>query len=340
MMSATLTWPELAREYRERERAALKDKTYRSTPLGLEVAAFMRYFKNEYGATAESYRDYEAILAKLCLDHADLELHDFEPPVGTQRLREFIERRWSDRSPRTRKKVRAVLMSFFRWAQGEFKLQGNPVTAIRTPRVRDPERPTFTEDDQIAVIAAQEGLRDRVAVKLLLLMGLRKGELAAIQLRDFDLGHRRLTIRGKGGKIRKTPIPTEELRREIERLILGRDPREYLLYPTKMGRTGTWPNYETKVVWENRLAPLSSTAMHRWWYGCLRRANLVGKGVSSGKKMHSARYTAGTEFYLATGDIYATQKLLGHVDVGTTANIYVQESDADLEEKLRRTHGD
>jgi site-specific recombinase XerC len=37
-----------------------------------------------------------------------------------------------------------------------------------------------------------------------------------------------------------------------------------------------------------------------------------------------ARYTAGTEFYLATGDIYATQQLLGHADVSTTANILVQ----------------
>jgi site-specific recombinase XerC len=34
-----------------------------------------------------------------------------------------------------------------------------------------------------------------------------------------------------------------------------------------------------------------------------------------------ARYTSGTEFYLATGDVYATQQLLGHADVSATANI-------------------
>jgi integrase len=55
--------------------------------------------------------------------------------------------------------------------------------------------------------------------------------------------------------------------------------------------------------------------------------------------MHGARYTSGTEFYLATGDIYATQQLLGHADVSTTANIYVQGSPADLEEKLRKVWG-
>jgi len=56
--------------------------------------------------------------------------------------------------------------------------------------------------------------------------------------------------------------------------------------------------------------------------------------------MHGARYTAGTEFYLATGDIFATQQLLGHSDVGTTANIYVQGSGAGLEEKLKKVHGE
>jgi len=47
----------------------------------------------------------------------------------------------------------------------------------------------------------------------------------------------------------------------------------------------------------------------------------------------------GTE-YLATGDIYATQQLLGHADVSTTANIYVQGSPADLEAKLRKVWGE
>jgi integrase len=42
----------------------------------------------------------------------------------------------------------------------------------------------------------------------------------------------------------------------------------------------------------------------------------------------------------ATGDIYATQQLLGHADVSTTANIYVQGSPADLEEKLDKVWGE
>jgi len=293
-------------------RAAVKDKSYRATPVGLEVAQFIRWFRNEYGATTETLRDYEAILAKLAIDHADLELRDFEPPIGTTRLREFIDARWGEAAPRTRKKVRAVLMSFFKWAQGEFKLHGNPVVAIRSPRLRDVERELFSTDDVATIIAAQPELRDRVALKLLFLMGLRKSELASTRYRDLDLGRRRLRVHGKGGKIRHTPIPTEELRQDLAELSLRRDPQEHLLYPQKRGPKGT-------VIWENRI---------------------VEQGTTRGKKMHGARYTSGTELYLATGDIYATKQLLGHADVSTTANIYVQGSSADLEDKLRKVWGD
>jgi integrase len=326
---AELTLAEAARMMRE----AVKDKSYRSTLLGLEVAHFMRWFRNEYGATAETLRDYESILSKLAIDHADLELADFEPPIGTTRLREFIDRRWGESAPRTRKKVRAVLMSFFKWAQAEFKLHGNPVIAIRTPRLRDVERDLFSAEEIATIIAAQPELRDRVALKLLLMMGLRKGELASTRFRDFDLGRRRLRVHGKGGKIRQTPIPTEELRREIATLALRREPVEHLLYPEKRGPGG-------RLLWEDRRKPLSGPAMHRWWYRCLTRAGVVAEGTTSGKKMHGARYTAGTEFYLATGDIYATQQLLGHADVSTTANIYVQGSPADLEQKLDKVWGE
>jgi integrase len=66
--------------------------------------------------------------------------------------------------------------------------------------------------------------------------------------------------------------------------------------------------------------------------------DFLREGQTSGRKMHSARYTAGTEFYLATGDIRATQQLLGHSDIGTTADIYVRSGDASLERKLREVY--
>src|SRR5829696_6280529 len=113
MNTPALTLADAARIMRD----ALRDRSYRATSLGLEVAHYYRWKKNECGATAETLRDYEAILAKLALDHSDL-----EPPIGTERLREFIDNRWGEAAPRTRGKVISVLRDFFAYQVREQRL--------------------------------------------------------------------------------------------------------------------------------------------------------------------------------------------------------------------------
>jgi integrase/recombinase XerD len=308
-------------------REALRDRSYRSTPLGLEVARYYRWKKNEWGATAGTLRDYEAILAKLALDHADLELADFAPPVGTERLREFIDARWGDRTPRTRAKVISVLRDFFSWAVRERGLPGNPATPIFRPRKRDVARGTFTPADVAKAISSQPRQRDRVALLLLFRLGLRKSELARLQFKHYD--GRQLTIFGKGGKVRYLPVVDAELRLQLERHILDRAPTpdEYLLYPEKIG-----PEFyggPLATIWQDRTRPLSSTAMHRWWVGCLKRASLPHR------PMHEARHTAITEFLRRSGNLKLAQMLAGHADIGTTANIYAHLDTTDLEAALR-----
>jgi hypothetical protein len=63
--------------------------------------------------TKESYRDYEACLDKLARYYADLELGDLEPPVGTERLEEFLEFQWGARADRTYNKNLSILHDFF-----------------------------------------------------------------------------------------------------------------------------------------------------------------------------------------------------------------------------------
>ncbi|HEY7729269.1 MAG TPA: hypothetical protein VH950_00030, partial [Gaiellaceae bacterium] len=64
-----LTLGEAARIIRE----AVKDKSYRATSLGQLVGRYLRWFRNEYGATESTIRDYEAILARMSLLLADRE---------------------------------------------------------------------------------------------------------------------------------------------------------------------------------------------------------------------------------------------------------------------------
>jgi hypothetical protein len=67
---ARLTLGEAARIIRE----AVKDKSYRKTPLGQLVGRYLRWYRDEYGATDSTIRDYEAVLARMSRRHPDTRL--------------------------------------------------------------------------------------------------------------------------------------------------------------------------------------------------------------------------------------------------------------------------
>jgi integrase len=67
--------------------------------------------------------------------------------------------------------------------------------------------------------------------------------------------------------------------------------------------------------------PMGDQGLHNWWYGCLERSGIVAAGRPSGERMHEARHTAGQRVLDATGNLKATQKLLGHASIQTTGNV-------------------
>lgn len=316
-------------------REAVKDRSYRATPLGLEVARYYRWKGNEWGATDTTLRDYEAILAKLALYFADLNLQDFEPPVGTERIREVWDHYWGDKTPRTRAKVLSVLRDFFAWACRERSLHGDPTLPITRPKQRGVQRGTFAVATLEKVIAAQPRRRDRLALRLLFYLGLRKGELQRVQFKHFDTPRRRLIVFGKGGKIRKVPIVDEALWRDLEQHILERNPSpdEYLLYPERHGPLNQHRHRGEApygLLWENRTKGMAPTTMQRWWTTCLARAGVAYQ------PMHEARHTAITELLRTPGShLKHAQLLAGHASIQTTADIYAHLDDEDLERILR-----
>ena len=87
---------------------------------------------------------------------------------------------------------------------------------------------------------------------------------------------------------------------------------------------------------EHRDEPMGGHGLHDWWYGCLERAGVVAKGQTRGERMHKARHTAGQRVLDHTrGNLKATQKLLGHSSISTTADIYVDWDIDQLAETLR-----
>lgn len=207
----------------------MKDKSYRAFPIGLEAGHYLRAKRKRL--TKESYRDYEACLDKLARYFADLELTDLEPPVGTERLEEFLEFQWGLRAERTYNKNLSILHDFFVFQVRRGKLKGDPTLVIERAKARAVLRTTFTRDDRNAILASNPDLRDKLALRLLLDFGLHKGALQGVQFKHFDHYRKRLTVFTKGGKIRELPIPHAGFWNDLGKLIVEEEaqPNEYLL---------------------------------------------------------------------------------------------------------------
>jgi integrase len=320
-------------------RDGLKDKSYRSTPLGLEAARYIRWKRNEWGATTETIRDYEAALAKLALFFADLELRDLETPVGTERLRECWDYYWGDKSPRTRKKIRSVWNDFFDWAIRENRgIHGNPSRAMAAPRGRGVKREPFAGSLVGKVVPAQSYLADSLGVRLVVEYGVRRAELAAIRFRDFDFERRQLVLTGKAGKIRHVGIVEPAFWRDLGAVQLELGGPEavgdwFLIHQRE--RRGL----ETFYYPHKGYVPRS---IHTWWYNRLEAAGFVGakeSGTRVGLGMHRGRHTVATEILRGSGNIVAAQKLLGHADLSTTEEHYASFDTDDVSKVLRSVRG-
>jgi site-specific recombinase XerC len=324
------------------QREAVKNKAYRAFPLGQEAGAYLR--QNRGRLLPLTYKTYESCLDKLARFFCDLELADFEPPVGTERLEEFVDDLWGDSAARTRAKNISILKGFFEWATLSGRLHGDPARALRPPKKRGVERTTFSVDHEKAIFASNDR-RDRIALHLLLKVGICKGALQKVRFRHFDHAQKRLTIFSKGDKVQTVPVVDPAFWNELERHILDwqAQPNEYLLC-----RQHTIPRWDSQERKQQKLPPdridrvqyrdqpMGVHGLHKWWYRCLARGGVVAEGQTSGERMHKARHTAGQRVLDAThGNLKAVQKLLGHSSISTTGDIYTDWDIDQLAETLR-----
>jgi integrase/recombinase XerC len=317
-------------------RDAVRDQSYRATPLGTMVARYIRWMRNEYGATPATIRDYEAILARMSLTLADRDPID----VSIEDLRDVIDL-WAARSPRTRQKVTSVVRAFWAWMEEQGHIAISPAARIRRPRAERKVARLLPLDARPRLLLAAKHPRDRLGLFCLLVLGLRRAELAGVQIRDFDAQRGVLRVYGKGRKERLLPLRGPILA-ELRLLLssdlphVGRPPEgdDYLLYPIRQmaAGKGSEGQLRRKPRAEPKTRP-SPQAIHRWWYRQAQAAGLVGPGVTAGLNMHQARHTFAVELRRVAG-IDAASHALGHADLTTTLGIYGHQDASDLERAM------
>lgn len=155
--------------------------------------------------------------------------------------------------------------------------------------------------------------RDACIIKTFAQTGIRRAELAALDIADIDFEQHLFHIRnGKGGKARIVPL-TQELERDLKRLI---DDRQ--MGPVFVSQRGT------------RLT--------------LRQVNWIVARVGTRAKVknpnpkytylncHLFRHSFAREWKKRRGSIETLSKILGHSSVKTTLDVYGTEGLADVQE--------
>lgn len=323
-------------------RLAVRDRSYERTPLGLYVARYLQWKEGENGARPTTISGYEAVLAKLALEHADAAVTDLDGWDGAQLIRDFWNRNWppsgpAKRSVGTRRKNIAAIRDFTRWLYRERVLTHDPGAYISTPRRTQPDREGVFQPAEVArLLDSNPRPRDQVALRILFHLGVRRGGLVGFHLGDYDPSTATARFAWKGGGQVTLPVPIG-VSTPLEELIAHRrlqNPdgwtREHLLYPEHWGPSRDPDAAPLQLLAEYRYRPMTSTTIRRWWVARLAAAGLAHH------RMHTARHTALTQFLRSSGNLKLTQMLAGHKSIQTTADIYSHLDNEDLAAALER----
>ncbi|MCO6458978.1 MAG: tyrosine recombinase XerC [Pirellulaceae bacterium] len=218
----------------------------------------------------------------------------------------------------------ASLRSFYRFAQREGLVDGNPAKPLRNPR-RDRKLPHFLTTDEIGQLLQAPsprglGLRDRAILETMYSAGLRVSELVGINQGDLDLEAGLVRIRGKGRKERLAPLGSfalAALRRWLARRLVARQEPAGLESPVFVNRFGR---------------RLTTRSVARMLEKYLKQTSLDLRTTP-----HTLRHSFATHLLDRGADIRSVQELLGHRSLVTT-QIYTHVSTAGLREAYEKAH--
>lgn len=146
--------------------------------------------------------------------------------AGRTHVQLWVRELGSQYAPATVARRLGALKGWHRWLADEGVLEVAPSERVRAPKVPNVAPPAGLSREQCRALldaGDAEGPRDAVAVGLLLLLGLRASELGLLDAEGLthERGHLTLTVRGKGGRVDRLPVP-ERLAVALEVHLQGR----------------------------------------------------------------------------------------------------------------------
>lgn len=103
------------------------------------------------------------------------------------------------------------LQQFFKWLQAEGEIRESPMRNMKPPAIPEEPPAVLREDELKALLATCDGTdfddrRDTAILSLLLDSGIRRAEIAGLQVADVDFDHKIVVVLGKGRRPRAVPF--------------------------------------------------------------------------------------------------------------------------------------
>ncbi len=319
--------------YRKRRLPARERVTDASAanPMQAHVAAYLEHWRTM------GYREAGVLVRQKALkrflawadERGIRSVTDVTLPILERYQRYLFHVRKADGAPlafTTQQLLLVPLKGWFKWLTRSRYILTNPASELTLPRkpMRLPAHVLSVADVEHVLNQADAtkawGIRDRAIMEVLYSTGMRRSELAALAVFDWDRSRGAITVRqGKGGRDRVVPVGERAaawLAKYVDevRSSLSREPDDGTLFLTDYGEP-----FE-----KNRL-------------GDLVRRYLDWAGIKVPGSCHLLRHACATHMLENGADIRFIQALLGHADLSST-QIYTQVSIVKLKEIHAATH--
>jgi integrase len=226
----------------------------------------------------------------------------------------------SGMNTKTVRNVLAVLQGVLALAEEDDLIERSPVRSRHKPVLTRQEKPVWTPE-QVRMILDNCPEEHRAFFTTAALTGMRLGELLALQWKHVDFERRTLRIDQSLWHGQRVTTKTAASIRMIRfGATLAATLTSHLQVSRHIGSTDP-------IFSKADGTPLDPDAMRRdVLYATLDRSGIPRGSRSSG--FHTFRHSAASCINAQTGNIKLAQKLLGHSNLTTTADIYTHTSEA------------
>ena len=261
-----------------------------------QIIDFISYLKIERNYAINTQQAYERDLNQLIIFLNSQKISNW-PQLTSEVLNLFImQLRHKNLSSRSIRRYLSSVRGLLTYLVNQGQLKHNCAAQLSTPKIAQTLPETLNYEQLLQLLKPQGGARferrDVAIIEVIYSCGLRVSELVNLNVDDVDLSQGFLTVMGKGGKTRHTPLGTSA-QEAINQYVLER--QSDALFVNKNGK---------------RIGVRSVQNMIK------KRA--LNAGIKVNVYPHMLRHAAATHFLQSSHDLRSTQEFLGHESIKST----------------------